>query len=93
MVFDLAFVAREKIIADLDPAGRGVRGRLVNDGADAAKIDIAIIGDQLDRRRCRVDREVLFQDGLVAAEEMPQRGVACSYAQYRGSFLDGAEFR
>ena len=84
MIFHLASKTGKEVVADLDAARRRVRRRLVDDRAHAAEIDVAIVGDELQRGRRDVDRDVLLHHGLVAA---PKRGVARGDAQHGGTFL------
>src|ERR1035437_7463952 len=93
VLFYLALETREEIAADPDSARCRIRGRFVNDHADAAEVDVAVIGDELDGRRSDVDGESFLDHSLVAVEKIPERGVPRADAQDRGSFFDAGKFR
>src|SRR5215510_887780 len=93
VIFYLARIAGKEVIAQLDAARRGIGRRLVNDHADAAEIDVAIVGDQLDGGRSDVDREVLLEHRLVALEVVPPRAIARAHAQDRSAFLYALQLR
>ena len=89
----MIIIRKRKIIADPDSARRRIRGRFVNDHTDAAEVDVAVIGDELDGGRSDVDGEILLDHSLVAVEEIPQRAVPCADAQDCGAFFDAGKFR
>ncbi len=90
---DLSLVARKKIFADLYSTRDRVCRRLVNDHADPAKVDVAVVGDDLQRRRGDIDGHVLLKHRVVAAKEIPQRIIAGTDPQHRRTFLQAGEFR
>src|SRR5438094_6402530 len=92
MVLDLALEAREKIVADLHAAGCRIGGGLVDDGADAAEVDVAVVGDKLERRWRQIYGQLLLQHRLVAAKEIPQRGIARHDAQRSRAFFNARDF-
>jgi hypothetical protein len=57
----------------LHAARRRVGGGLVHDRADAAEVDVAVVGDELERGRREVDGERLLERRLVALERVPER--------------------
>ncbi len=81
--------ARKEMVADFHPTARRIGRRLVDDHADATEIDVAVVGDDFERGRRGVYRDVLFEHGLVAA---PQRGIACGDAKHGGPFLQAGHF-
>src|SRR5689334_2226786 len=86
--FDLPLETGKEIVPDLYPAARRIGGRLVNDHADAAEVDVTIVGNELHRGRREIDREILLDDCLVAAKKFPERCVARNDAQHGRAFLD-----
>jgi hypothetical protein len=91
LILDLPLGSGEEVIPDPHSAGRRVGRGLVDDGAGAAEVDVAVIGDELEGRRRDVDGQILLHHGLIALEEPPQRPVAGGDPQDRGPFLEAGD--
>ena len=93
VILDEPREAGEEVVTDLDAALRRIGRGLVDDRAHAAEVHVAVVCDELERGRGDVDREVLLDRRLVAAEPVPERRVARGDANYRRTFLQAGEFR
>ena len=83
----------EEVVTHLHAGGRAVGRGLVDDDAHAAEVDVAVVGNEVQGGRRDVDRDALLEDGLVALEPVPQRGVAGGDAQHGRAFLDARHLR